>query len=122
MKVISAATGLALSLVFAPIDASAAVCASIDENDEYGSLSRGEVVYRDLGATLRLRIKSINQEAGEICGATEKGDACFDAGELFSADALAVCSAERNQALGTGVIFIYGQTDAGAEEDEGEED
>jgi hypothetical protein len=109
MKICGLRPQLLSLLVLAPCNAFAADCASIDENNEYESLERGEIVYRDLAATLRLRIKSINAAGEEICGSTENGDACFDGDDLFSAEALAACSAERNEALGTGVIFIYGE-------------
>ena len=92
----------------------ARACETIAEADEIDDLSVGEIVYADLSATIRVRIKSIDIDGEEICGRANGADQCYDADELYSSEGVAGCNSD---ALSAGVIYLYGDPDDETGED-----
>ena len=84
-----------------------APCRTVKERDEIGSLKKGDVIYADLAAKVRIRIATIDLERKRICGRTRKGERCFGADKVYTGTGLAECG--RGAALGA--ILLFGEDD-----------
>ncbi|MEL6369747.1 MAG: hypothetical protein AAFY84_08365 [Pseudomonadota bacterium] len=115
MRQLCLAATTTAALAFATSGAYAIECATIFENDELEDVFEGDIVYEDIDAKKPVRIRSIDYDLEEICGRKD----CFSTDELYTSDAVTVCTEEGKNALGMGVIYLYGDQD---EEENDEEE
>lgn len=67
------------------------ICRTVKQRDELGGLKLGQIIYGDLAAKVRIRIKAIDLEKKEICGRTSKGSKCFSHDKVYTGSGLAAC-------------------------------
>ncbi|MBI1391876.1 MAG: hypothetical protein GC152_03955 [Alphaproteobacteria bacterium] len=87
-----AAMSIAVSSAFGPATAgTGAPCETVKQRGELQTLKRGDIIYADLAAKIRIRIKSIDIEKKEICGRTRRTSKCFGVDKVYTGRALAAC-------------------------------
>ncbi|MEL6361608.1 MAG: hypothetical protein AAFR21_11025 [Pseudomonadota bacterium] len=118
MRQLCLAATTTAALAFATSGAYAIECATIFENDELEDVFEGDIVYEDIDAKKPVRIRSIDYDLEEICGRKD----CFSTDELYTSDAVTVCTEEGKNALGMGVIYLYGDQEDDDGEDEASEE
>ena len=88
----------------APGDALDDACESVGALEDYEMIAPGDVVYLDTDGKKKFRVARIDEEFEEICDART----CYDAFDVFTADAVAACAAAGLSPQSYGAIYLYG--------------
>ncbi|MEO1015058.1 MAG: hypothetical protein AAFX08_07705 [Pseudomonadota bacterium] len=113
----AAALCIALLALTSSAYADDAACKTVKAAGEIKTLRAGQIIYGDLAGKIRIRIRSIDPETGQICGRVKSRDKCYKSNKVYTGKSLAACG----RGAGAGAILLFDDSDGDSGDDESDE-